>query len=80
MYLKKTDLMAEYSVSRSTVDERLHFIKSLIGDRYPRDAVCHTRRLVRIRDDVFKDAMLNGDAIERGIAPDFKPSERHVWD
>ena len=79
MYLKKATLMDEYEISLGTVDARLKFIRKHIGERYPQDAVCTTGRIVRIRDDVFKDAMLYGDAIERNLAPPFKPGEKHSW-
>lgn len=80
MYLKKRDYADEYQISVSTVDSRIRKIRRLIGTRYPRDAIVHTGRLIRIRDDVFADIMQWDDAIDCGIAPPFVPRETHAWE
>lgn len=80
MYLKKSILAKEYGISMTTVSERIRMIRDQTPKRYPRGAIITTGRIIRIRDDVFEDAMINGDAILCGIAPDFKPHERHAWE
>ena len=52
----------------------------MVGERYPKDAVISTGKLVRVRDDVIRDYMLNSHAIRCGVAPEFRPKERHVWE
>lgn len=80
MYLKKKDLMAEYSIGRSTVDAMFRRIQKLTGKRYPDGSVIHTGEIIRVRDDVFYDIMRYGDAIDCGVAPEFVPHEKHTWE
>ncbi|MGI6117800.1 MAG: hypothetical protein ACOYBC_05365 [Bilifractor sp.] len=80
MYLRKAALMREYDVSARTVDYLIALIQEYIGKRYPPGAMIHTGRIVRIRDDVFDDAIHNRDRILTGCASDFVPHERHAWD
>lgn len=80
MYLKIATVAKEYEVSVSTVGHMLPDIRKLIGERYPKDAVISTGKLVRVRDDVIRDYMLNAHAIRCGVAPEFRPKERHVWE
>lgn len=70
-YESKRQLASRYGISISTVESLLRRIRDLIGVRYPRDAVTHCGRIVRIRSDVFDDLLAWGDAIEAGIAPAF---------
>lgn len=80
-YESKRQLAARYGISVSTVDSLLRRIRDLIGVRYPRDAVTHCGRIVRIRSDVFDDLLAWGDAIDCGIAPPFREHEtRVVWE
>lgn len=79
MYLKKTTYMDEYQLSLGTVESQIRFIRPLIGIRYPLDAIVRTGKLIRIRDDVFRDAMCFRNVIEIGTAPEFKNNEEHVW-
>lgn len=53
-------------------------VRDLIGVRYPRDAVTHCGRIVRIRSDVFDDLLAWGDAIDCGIAPPFMDTETKI--
>ena len=80
MYLKKSQLAREYSIGLTTVGEKIRFIRDLTPARYPRGAVISIGRIIRVRDDVFRDAMIYGDAIVSGIAPEFHPHERHAWE
>ena len=79
MYLTKKDLAAEYHVSVKPVDRQLELLRDNIGKRYPRGCVIDRVRIIRIRDDVFHDSMVNGDLIERNLAPKFEPREVHVY-
>lgn len=75
--MKKTKtLAAENELSMSSVYKILRFIESEIGDRYPVGSVVHYGRILRIRDDVFKDALTYGDAVRAGLAPEFVDSCR----
>ena len=80
MYLKKSQLAREYSIGLTTVGVKIRMIRDLTPERYPRGAVITTGGLIRVRDDVFQDAMVNGDAIAAGVAPEFHPHERHAWE
>jgi hypothetical protein len=80
MYLKKSVLAKEYDIGLTTVNMRIRMIREQIPDRYPRGAVITTGGIIRVRDDVFEDVMINGDAIEHNVAPAFVPHERHAWE
>lgn len=79
MYLKKTTYMEEYEISLATADRQLKFIQSLIGKRYPTDSIIKMGKMLRIRDDVFRDAICFRKRIEAGEAPRFVPNENHIW-
>lgn len=80
-YESKRQLAARYGISISTVESLIRRIRSLIGVRYPRDAVTHCGKIVRIRSDVFDDLLAWGDAIDCGIAPEFREKEsRMIWE
>ena len=80
MYLKKSQLALEYSIGLTTVGEKIRFIRDLTPARYPRGAVISNGGIIRVRDDVFRDAMIYGDAIAAGVAQNFVPHERHAWE
>ena len=80
MYLKKSVLAKEYDIGLTTVNQQIRMIRGLIPARYPRGAVITTKGIIRVRDDVFEDAMMNGDAIRNNAAPEFIPHERHAWE
>ena len=77
-YESKRQLASRYGISISTVDNLIRRIRDLIGVRYPRDAVTHCGRIVRIRSDVFDDLLAWGDAIDCGIAPPFMDAESEI--
>lgn len=80
-YESKRQLAARYGISISTVESLLRRIRNLIGVRYPRDAVTRCGKIVRIRSDVFDDLLAWGDAIDCGIAPEFREKEsRMIWE
>lgn len=74
-YESKRQLADRYGISVSTVENLLRRIRDLIGDRYPRDAVTHCGRIIRIRSDVFDDLLEWGDAIDCGAAPPYRDRE-----
>lgn len=74
-YLTKKTLAANHEVSISTVDRILRLIRDQRGVRYPQSAVEEGRRFVRIREDVFDDAIRNREMIEMGCAPEFREKE-----
>ena len=80
MYLKKSQLAREYSIGLTTVGEKIRFIRDLAPARYPRGAVISNGGIIRVRDDVFRDAMIYGDAIAAGVAQNFVPHEQHAWE
>lgn len=80
MYLKKSQLAREYSIGLTTVGEKIRFIRDLTPARYPRGAVISNGGIIRVRDDVFQDAMIYGDAIAAGVAQNFVPHEQHAWE
>lgn len=80
MYLKKSVLAKEYDISVGSVNSRIRLIREKIPSRYPAGSVIATGRIIRVRDDVFEDAMIYGDAILCGVAPEFRPHERHAWE
>lgn len=71
-YKKKTDLAAEYAVSVRTVDRIIRIIRDELGKRYRRDVIIETGNLLRIDEEVFRDALANRELITRGIAPKFR--------
>lgn len=71
-YKKKQDLAAEYSISERTVHRIYKLIQEQLGKRYRRDVIIQTGNLIRIDEDVFRDALANRDLIVRGIAPKFR--------
>lgn len=71
-YKKKADLAEEYSISTRTVHRVYKLILEQLGKRYRRDVIIRTGNIIRIDEDVFKDALVNRDLIVRGIAPKFK--------
>lgn len=79
MYLKKRTLCEEYDISIRTVDTILQLIRKQIGTRYPPGCFIHTGYLVRVRDDVFDDAIRNREQIEDGTAHEFVPHEAHAF-
>lgn len=70
-YKKKTTLAEEYDINVRTVDRVIDLIRDQLGKRYRRDVLIQTGRLLRVDEDVFKDAIVNRDLIVRGIAPKF---------
>lgn len=76
VYLKKSQLEERYNISIGTVNNRVRFIRDRIGKRYPKDAVIDCGRVIRIREDVFHDCMVNMDRIEQGIAPEFEEGDK----
>lgn len=75
-YLKKSQLKDQYNICLGTVDKRIRFIRDNIGTRYPNDSVIDCGRVIRIREDVFHDCMVNMDRIEQGIAPEFEEGDK----
>ncbi|MBR2591437.1 MAG: hypothetical protein IKD62_00525 [Oscillospiraceae bacterium] len=71
-YKKKTDLAAEYDISASTVHRIYKLIQEQLGKRYRRDVIIQTGTLIRIDEDVFRDALANRELIIRGIAPKYR--------
>lgn len=71
-YKKKTTLAEEYDINVRTVDRVIDLIRDQLGKRYRRDVLIQTGRLLRVDEDVFKDAIVNRDLIVRGIAPKYK--------
>lgn len=71
-YETRKQLSDRFSISLSTVDDRLRKIRKLIPDRYPKTSFIDNEGIHRIRSDVFEDYMLNGEKIKAGIAEDFK--------
>ena len=70
-YKKKTALAEEYDISVRTVDRIIDLIRDQLGKRYRRDVLIQTGKLLRVDEEVFKDAIVNKDLIVRGIAPKF---------
>lgn len=70
-YKKKTTLAEEYDISVRTVDRIIDLIRDQLGKRYRRDVLIQTGKLLRVDEEVFKDAIVNKDLIVRGIAPKF---------
>ena len=70
-FFKKESLCQMYQISPRTAELIIRFIRQHIPDRYPAEAQIHTGRIIRIRGDVFADAIRWKDEIEKGIAPDF---------
>ena len=70
-YKKKTTLAEEYDINVRTVDRVIDLIRDQLGKRYRRDVLIQTGRLLRVDEDVFRDAIVNRDLIVRGIAPKF---------
>ena len=79
MYRKKSTLAKEYDICIRTVSYRIQFIKQHL-DRYPKHSIIYVGKDLRIRDDAFRDVMLNYDAIMCGTADAFKSNERHIED
>lgn len=71
VFYKKAMLSQKYQISIRSVEEFIKFIRKHIPDRYPPEAQIHTGTIVRIRGDVFADAIRWKDEIEKGIAPEF---------
>lgn len=71
VFYKKAMLSQKYQISIRSVEEFIKFIREHIPDRYPPEAQIHTGTIVRIRGDVFADAIRWKDEIEKGKAPDF---------
>lgn len=70
-FFKKESLCQMYQISPRTAELIIRFIRQHIPDRYPAEAQIHTGRIIRIRGDVFADAIRWKDEIEKGIAPEF---------
>jgi hypothetical protein len=73
-YKRKRALAEEYDISLSTVNRRIVWILKH-QDRYPAGSVIHSGTIPYIREDVFRDCMTYGNAIEAGIAPAFGRGE-----
>ena len=71
-YKKKADFVQEYSISIRTVNRIYALIRDQLGRRYRPDVIIHTGNLIRIDEDVFRDALANRDLIIRGIAPKYR--------
>ena len=71
MYKRRDELAAYYSISIDTVDRIISVIRSLMGTRYPDDAVISFGGRVRVNKDVFHDAFRYLELIKRGIAPKY---------
>ena len=70
VYRRKRYLAALYDISMSTVDRRITWIRAH-ADRYPDNVVACCGRIPYIREDVFQDAVINGNRVDAGIAPEF---------
>ena len=79
MYISIKDAEAEYSISKTTVYSVLKVIRENIGKRYPERAIIQTGKIIRVRDDVFQDAIYNRDLIEIECAEKFVPEIRHAY-
>ena len=71
-YKKKKDLAEEYAISTRTVHRIYKLIQEQQGKRYRRDVIIQTGKIIRIDEDVFRDALANRELIIRGIAPKFR--------
>lgn len=71
-YKKKADLAQEYDISVRTVHRIYKLIQEQLGKRYRRDVIIQTGNLIRIDEDVFKDALQYRDLIVRGVAPKYR--------
>ena len=71
-YKKKTTLAEEFDISMRTVNRIYKLIQEQLGQRYRRDVIIQTGNLIRIDEDVFRDALANRDLIVRGIAPKYR--------
>lgn len=74
VYRRKKYLASLYDVSMRTVDRRIDWIRAH-ADRYPSGAVIHCGRIPYVREDVFLDAVINGNKVDAGLAPEFKEGE-----
>lgn len=70
-YKKKADLAAEYDISTRTVHRIYKLIEEQMGKRYRRDVIINTGKIIRIDEDVFRDALRYRELIIRGIAPKY---------
>ena len=71
-YENRKQLSDRFSISLSTVDDRLRKIRKLVPDIYPKASFIDNGGIHRVRSDVFEDYMLNGEKIKAGRAEDFK--------
>jgi hypothetical protein len=73
MYRKKQWFADYYQIGKTSVQNIMNFISDQIGYRYPQASIIHTGKIIRIRRDVFQDAMQYRDSIEYGVdVPEFR--------
>lgn len=70
-YKRKKYIAEKYDISVRTVDRKMDWIRDH-ADRYPRGAIVYAGKIPYVREDVFKDAMFNGNKVDAGIAPAFR--------
>jgi hypothetical protein len=74
-FRRKKYLADTYGISVRTVDRKIEWIRKH-PDRYPADAVIHCGRIPFVREDVFQDAIANGNKIDAGLCPAFAQIRR----
>ncbi|MDD6666688.1 MAG: hypothetical protein PUE58_01765 [Lachnospiraceae bacterium] len=73
-YSRIKRLAEDFDVSTRTVERRLVWIR-MHSDRYPKDSIKYFGRIPYTRNDVFQDAMLNGNKVDAGIPVEFIEDE-----